>query len=372
VVGVNETTIQLYRWNQAATLWDLIPSTLSLDRNVVSATITNLGFLALFADSTADATPPAQINNLVATIGTNEWSVLLAWTDVGDDGQIGQATTYILKYSTSEITAANWDAATRHILGIAPQTSGTPESCVVKMPDPGVLYYFAVKAVDEAGNLGPLSNVTNARSHQYDSDADLMPDQWESTYQLDPTNGVDAAGDEDGDGLTNLEEFQRGTNPKAWDSDGDGMGDLWEIVNAMNPLSSEDGTQDADGDGLSNREEYKRNTDLFNPDSDGDGSSDGNEIAAGTDPNSATDVFKIVTAEGTTNYILAVTWNAKSGMTYRVDMTSDLQGTWTNASNGVGSEEQNERTAISNGTLRYLATTPVPVTNRFYRVNKLP
>jgi hypothetical protein len=40
-----------------------------------------------------------------------------------------------------------------------------------------------------------------------------MPDGWELQYGLDPLNPSDAAQDLDGDGLTNLEEYQLGTDP---------------------------------------------------------------------------------------------------------------------------------------------------------------
>jgi hypothetical protein len=41
-----------------------------------------------------------------------------------------------------------------------------------------------------------------------------MPDPWESLHGLDPFNPNDAALDSDGDGLTNLQEFQLGTDPR--------------------------------------------------------------------------------------------------------------------------------------------------------------
>jgi hypothetical protein len=51
-----------------------------------------------------------------------------------------------------------------------------------------------------------------------DRDADGMPDWWESRYQLSDAYGSQGTGpgdDPDGDGRTNLEEFRRGTNPRA-------------------------------------------------------------------------------------------------------------------------------------------------------------
>lgn len=51
-----------------------------------------------------------------------------------------------------------------------------------------------------------------------DFDADGLPDSWEGMYSIDSRNpdGDDgAAGDPDRDGVSNLEEFRRGTNPNA-------------------------------------------------------------------------------------------------------------------------------------------------------------
>jgi hypothetical protein len=47
-----------------------------------------------------------------------------------------------------------------------------------------------------------------------DTDGDGMPDPWEILYSFNHQNGADAAGDADGDGLTNLEEYRAGTNPR--------------------------------------------------------------------------------------------------------------------------------------------------------------
>ncbi|MEZ4708516.1 MAG: hypothetical protein R3A44_15010 [Caldilineaceae bacterium] len=46
-----------------------------------------------------------------------------------------------------------------------------------------------------------------------DADHDGMADGWESSYGLNPTDAGDGAGDLDGDGYTNVEEYLNGTNP---------------------------------------------------------------------------------------------------------------------------------------------------------------
>ncbi len=46
-----------------------------------------------------------------------------------------------------------------------------------------------------------------------DFDGDGMPNDWEEEHNLDPNDLTDADLDADGDGATNLEEYERGTNP---------------------------------------------------------------------------------------------------------------------------------------------------------------
>jgi hypothetical protein len=48
-----------------------------------------------------------------------------------------------------------------------------------------------------------------------DADHDGMPDDWEVKHGLDPKDAADAAGDLNGDGYTNIEDFLNGLDPKA-------------------------------------------------------------------------------------------------------------------------------------------------------------
>jgi outer membrane protein OmpA-like peptidoglycan-associated protein len=81
--------------------------------------------------------------------------------------------------------------------------------------------------------------------------------------------------DSDGDGLSNKEEEQIGTDPHNPDTDGDGLKDGAEVkLYRTNPLN-----KDTDGDGLNDYEEiFKYRTDPLNPDTDGDGLIDGDEV----------------------------------------------------------------------------------------------
>jgi outer membrane protein OmpA-like peptidoglycan-associated protein len=110
--------------------------------------------------------------------------------------------------------------------------------------------------------------------------------------------GEDPNADPDGDGLSNKEEKQLGTDPKKADTDGDGLSDGDEVKKYnTNPLKADsdgdglsDGDEvkvyhtdpnkaDTDGDGLSDYDEiFKYKTDPLKADTDGDGLSDGDEV----------------------------------------------------------------------------------------------
>ena len=110
--------------------------------------------------------------------------------------------------------------------------------------------------------------------------------------------------DTDGDGLTDLEEwnwFVNSSHPRAEDTDGDGLTDLVELFWGCDLLSYDtdgdgldDGTEitfgsdpnvvDTDGDGLTDAEEFAFGSDPNNPDTDGDTLFDNREYALGTDP----------------------------------------------------------------------------------------
>ncbi|HSH94105.1 MAG TPA: hypothetical protein VK968_08160, partial [Roseimicrobium sp.] len=108
-----------------------------------------------------------------------------------------------------------------------------------------------------------------------DADSDGLPDNVEDWYTiightLDKNNPVDAQGDLDGDGITNLQAYQVGwslvANMVSYDMDGDGMTDVqedyWSAVHLatvpaglLDKSDPSDGVEDPDQDGVMNFEE---------------------------------------------------------------------------------------------------------------------
>ncbi|TPW14365.1 MAG: putative lipoprotein, partial [bacterium] len=107
---------------------------------------------------TPDTTPPAAIASLA--LGTwTQTSVLVSWSSPGDDGGLGTATSYDLRFSTSAITAANFSSATPVTGEPVPAVAGTTQSMTVSGLAAGTSYFFAIKTADEIPNTSAISNV---------------------------------------------------------------------------------------------------------------------------------------------------------------------------------------------------------------------
>ena len=152
-----------------------------------------------------------------------------------------------------------------------------------------------------------------------DTDRDGLPDFWEVFYGLDPYT-PDADLDSDGDGRTNREEYNAGTNPVVaddWTKSTDASGafeadtrvvyvgghpvvsNLFAVVRVSNLFVCDTGGlyYDWDGDGIPNWWEARfsrSKTDLdAESDADGDGMTALQEFVAYTDPTNSASFFSI-------------------------------------------------------------------------------
>ncbi len=86
-------------------------------------------------------------------------SVTLQWTAPGDDGNLGTATLYHMKFSVSPINSGNWALANDAPGMPTPLVAGSHQTVKIHGLSRDTTYYFAIRAEDDAGNLGLISNV---------------------------------------------------------------------------------------------------------------------------------------------------------------------------------------------------------------------
>jgi hypothetical protein len=123
--------------------------------------------------SPVDHTPPARITDLAAANAMMS-TVALSWTAPGNDGNVGNAISYQLRYASGAgcpMTAANF--ATAHAITTStPQPAGSHESAIAGGLTANTTYCFGIEATDQSGNASPLSNIVTASTT---TTADITP-----------------------------------------------------------------------------------------------------------------------------------------------------------------------------------------------------
>lgn len=104
-----------------------------------------------------DSTAPGKIYEVQLDENQAD-SAVISWFPVGSDGYVGRADHYEVRYASEPIaTDAAWEDATEYPQHINPRSAGGAVERLLIKGIPAGNYYFSVKAVDKAGNVGPVS-----------------------------------------------------------------------------------------------------------------------------------------------------------------------------------------------------------------------
>ncbi len=143
---------------------ETVQQTGTIHRISIGLISVSLGLVSLALASALFVSPsasflfvPSQVS--IQSAPSTATAVTLSWTAPGDNGNIGQAASYNLRYSTIPITNGTFDNATAVTGLAAPSPAGTTETATVINLQPLTTYYFALKTSDAAGNVSDLSNV---------------------------------------------------------------------------------------------------------------------------------------------------------------------------------------------------------------------
>ncbi|MBU4256171.1 MAG: fibronectin type III domain-containing protein, partial [Candidatus Thermoplasmatota archaeon] len=141
-------------------------------------------YTAIYFSQAPDATWPSTVDTL-AVVGATGDSITINWTAPGDNFALGTATTYDIRYSTSDITTdAEWDAATLVTDEPAPKAGGDDETFIVTGLGNDTTYYFALKTADEIPIWSlTISNVASGKTLD-----DWAPDAVIDLTAINPTS----------------------------------------------------------------------------------------------------------------------------------------------------------------------------------------
>lgn len=235
--------------------------------------------------------------------------------DAGTGPALQAGTTYDFSLTLTRLEGTDIEITVSINDGATFDWSGTTTLATYNGIDPAGSFTFDSAGFLMGGSLNKTSaQFTNieATSVVFDSDSDGMEDAWETANGLTvgiDDSALDADSNGGADGLTNLEEYQRGTDPQDADTDDDNLLDGVETDTGIFVNSSNTGT------------------DPTIPDSDGDGTPDGTEVTNGTDPTDPDDPGSIFG-----DLILAIDFNrndafgSPSQSLYRVISGSAVQG----------------------------------------------
>jgi len=119
-------------------------------------------FKSLNAANENDLTPPNTISGF-RVIAKDGRRITLGWIAPGDDGDVGTASLYDIRFSEGDLTSAQEFEKATSISPLAiplPSSAGTLQSAVVEVPFGHTAGAIGLRATDNMGNTSPIAMVT--------------------------------------------------------------------------------------------------------------------------------------------------------------------------------------------------------------------
>jgi hypothetical protein len=149
-----------------------------------------------------DARRPGRVVDLSAELvkdGEEATGARLTWTAPGDDGKLGQALLYDIRYLDRPIDGESWEDAIPLDEAPLPAEAGNAEELVIDGfhfdgLKEGVTYYFALQARDEGGNPSAISNIADVSCGEEEHgpvESEALSTTW---YLAEGSTGRDANG----------------------------------------------------------------------------------------------------------------------------------------------------------------------------------
>lgn len=180
-------------------------------------------------------------NNSLVNISATERQVCIGWTGIGSVPASGSANTVAIQLTN--LSSVNWRFQTEYLLTTnvsgggsiiatnGPWVPANQSTTLRAVVSPGYVFtgWSGDTVLSSSTNLTfpMIRPVSVTANFAVDSDGDGLADTWELQYFASLAQG--AAGDADGDGQSNLAEFQNGTNPASIETllVSDGLSSQW-------------------------------------------------------------------------------------------------------------------------------------------------
>jgi uncharacterized repeat protein (TIGR01451 family) len=113
---------------------------------------------ALHSVTSTDQTAPGAVGQFRANFPTST-TFSLVWQTTGDDGNVGTPAVYEIRYSETDLSDPAKFALALPLQTKSPESPGGFETVEVKLPWRHPSGFIGIRAVDEAGNAGPITTI---------------------------------------------------------------------------------------------------------------------------------------------------------------------------------------------------------------------